>query len=197
MTEQLTLKKLSTLSVSKYDLFGGSDMPLHYDHALPQQWLNDFSNWLKNEGSDITYDLIRSTTVWDCKENKPISMCYEVSNAWQDYKGSKLPPPSDTPWGQTQCKTKLCDGVWFVSTSSHGGMWLSVPRINQLKRKMELEPTAPCPNFLGMWTWWEEDDDAPFVAAAFGHLFEDDQLELAVRALNRVDKRGGLTGYYK
>ena len=37
-------------------------------------------------------------------------------------------PPKSTPWGESDNVEKLADGIYFVSTPSHGGIWLAPER---------------------------------------------------------------------
>ena len=57
-----------------------------------------------------------------------------------------------SPWGEIDLATRRLEGVWFVSTSSHGGFWLSEDR--------QIE--------YGGGEWHEEDCEAPKVAKFFG-----------------------------
>jgi hypothetical protein len=63
--KQLTIKQIENLHVSKGDLF----QPLknegcEFDYALPQDWLNDLADYCRVYFPSVTYDLIKSTTVW-------------------------------------------------------------------------------------------------------------------------------------
>ena len=68
----------------------------------------------------------------------------------------------NTPWGHSDGKEKLAEGIISYSTPSHGGIWLSVERQAQLPAGLD--------NFLHNLTWWEEDCDwvVPYI------LFKDD-----------------------
>lgn len=67
-----------------------------------------------------------------------------------------------TPWGQSDSKEKLAEGIVSYSTPSHGGIQLSTERQAQLP--------AGIKNFLNSLEWWEEDCDwvVPYI------LFKDD-----------------------
>ena len=67
---------------------------------------------------------------------------------------------SRSPWGTIDDATKLADGIVFVSTPSHGGIWLSPDRVAQLPKGYD--------SFIGSNTWHEEDNDAPMIAWFFG-----------------------------
>ena len=67
--------------------------------------------------------------------------------------------PRHTPWGAVQQQEKLCEGLYFLSTASHGGIWVAP----------ELRDRVPkCNNFLKSRAFWEEDCDwaIPFVVFA-------------------------------
>ena len=57
-----------------------------------------------------------------------------------------------SPWGEIDLATRCLKGVWFVSTPSHGGFWLSEDR--------QIE--------YGGGEWHEEDCEASKVAKFFG-----------------------------
>jgi len=67
-----------------------------------------------------------------------------------------------TPWGQSDSKEILADGIVSYSTPSHGGIRLSAERQAQIP--------AGVKNFLNTLEWWEEDCDwvVPYI------LFKDD-----------------------
>ena len=68
----------------------------------------------------------------------------------------------NTPWGISDGKEVLAEGIISYSTPSHGGIWLSE------ERKAQLPPGLD--NFLHDLRWWEEDCDwcVPYI------LFKDD-----------------------
>ena len=63
--------------------------------------------------------------------------------------------PKDTPWGRADFMQEDAPGIWFVSTPSHGGFWLSTERRAQMPAYMRK-------------TWYEEDCEWSMVAAVFG-----------------------------
>jgi len=67
-----------------------------------------------------------------------------------------------TPWGIADSKVKLAEGIVSVGTPSHGGIWLSTERIQQLPEGLD--------NFMHDTRWWEEDCDwcVPYI------IFKDD-----------------------
>lgn len=54
--------------------------------------------------------------------------------------------PMSTPWGKVDgYPERLGDGIYFVSTASHGGIWLSQERIKEIRQRIGnlcLHPTA-------------------------------------------------------
>ena len=56
-----------------------------------------------------------------------------------------------TPWGESDSKVKLAEGIISYGTPSHGGIWLSSERQAQLPKGLD--------NFLHDLRWWEEDCD--------------------------------------
>ena len=77
----LTMEQLHVLRLTKGDCFEGVK---NIDYALPQDWLNDFSNWCKSRQryQHVTYDMILSTTVWSYPTNQPMTCCAEVHWAY-------------------------------------------------------------------------------------------------------------------
>jgi hypothetical protein len=75
--KRYTIEQIENIRMTKGDLFKElENIGKTFDYALPQQWLNNFSKFAA--WNDLTYDLIRSTTVWIYPENKPVSICSEV-----------------------------------------------------------------------------------------------------------------------
>jgi hypothetical protein len=74
--------------------------------------------------------------------------------------------PSDTPWGWAQDKKVYADGVVFLSTSSHGGFWVSKARLLDMPECLRYK------TFAGE-CWFEEDEDWALVGLAFPALFDE------------------------
>jgi len=55
-----------------------------------------------------------------------------------------------TPWGMSDYEEVLAEGIISYGTPSHGGIWLSKARQDQIGQKSQ---------FLGTAEWWEEDCD--------------------------------------
>ena len=67
-----------------------------------------------------------------------------------------------TPWGKPQDVKMLTEGLYFVSTARHGGLWLSDEWIKKLPKSYK--------SFVGNRRWAEEDCDAAEVLQYFGLL---------------------------
>lgn len=67
-----------------------------------------------------------------------------------------------TPWGVAQTIEPIVEGIVFVSTPSHGGLWLGPERVAALPAGYQ---PFTCPETR---QWAEEDIDAPMVACFFG-----------------------------
>lgn len=95
-------------------------------------------------------------------------------------------PPLNTPWGMADHSKKIADGIYFVSTPSHGGYWLSP------------ENAAKVPAPLALWSdswarsksrypaeWHEEDVCAATVVVAFPEHFTPEQVQHAWAMVKR------------
>ena len=80
---------------------------------------------------------------------------------------------SATPWGPAQIVDEPIAGVVCVSTASHGGVWLSEERLEQMP--------ADARSADG---WYEEDCEAAFVVRQFPQAFEKGaEIEAWVKAV--------------
>lgn len=77
--------------------------------------------------------------------------------------------PTDTPWGPPQTIRVLADGILFIATESHGGIWLDSRMNEQIPVELK-ELTFQQRGFQG---WYEQDCDALKVIEFF-HLTLDD-----------------------
>ena len=82
-----TIEQLKEERMSKEELFDGSNFS--FDYSMPQDWLNDFSDWCKKYQPEISYDLIHSTTVWAYTGKHyygfPVFECIEVYITYLQY----------------------------------------------------------------------------------------------------------------
>ena len=87
---------------------------------------------------------------------------------------------ASTPWGMAQEVTKLGEGIWSVTTASHGGI--------RLGREREAEMRDEFPGFVPFagWPWLEEDCDAVLAVLLWPELFAPAQVWSAVRSGDRV-----------
>ena len=89
----MTLAQLSEKPRSKQEVFEGLEGS--FDYAMPQGWLNGFSDWCKTHCPEVTYDLIRSTTVWHYKPERdsmgrPCTCSLEVARAYLEMERVEL-----------------------------------------------------------------------------------------------------------
>ena len=80
--------------------------------------------------------------------------------------------PMCTPWGWTRDIEQLTEGVWRVTTSSHGGLKLSRERWNELPA--DVRDATLNPHFA------EEDCEEPIVRTLLG-LADEQEMRMAVR----------------
>jgi hypothetical protein len=82
------VSELNSLNKTKSQIF--QEIGFSFDCVLPQNWLDDFSEWCKLNHRELTYHLILSTTVWAYPpkffNGLPISCCKEVTSAYKEYK---------------------------------------------------------------------------------------------------------------
>ena len=73
-----------------------------------------------------------------------------------------------SPWGAIDAVENIAEGVVFVSTPSHGGVWLSGERL----AGMPLYLLAPSQFYQAGSHWFEEDCEVMRVVVAFPELFK-------------------------
>jgi hypothetical protein len=74
---------------------------------------------------------------------------------------------TNTPWGKADSVDEIGEGIYSVSTPSHGGFF--VP--SALVAKMDPGKVAFSKRSSGSENWFEEDCAVAFVVEAFPHLF--------------------------
>ena len=84
-----------------------------------------------------------------------------------------------TPWGWTRDVVELAEGVWRVSTPSHGGLKLSRERWNELPAELR--------DAMYTQTFAEEDCEEPIVRTLLG-LGDDRERELAFKVAGYFDR---------
>jgi len=86
--ERYTINQIFKMNTTKGDLFKKLEKSGKvFDYALPQGWLNVFSEYAEKTG--LTYHFILSTTVWVYPESMPFSICQEVQQLIDEYMNKK------------------------------------------------------------------------------------------------------------
>ena len=84
-----------------------------------------------------------------------------------------------TPWGWTRDIEELAEGVWRVSTPSHGGLKLSLERWDSLPAELR--------DAMYTQTFAEEDCEEPIVRTLLG-LGDDREREMALKVAGYFDR---------
>ena len=84
-----------------------------------------------------------------------------------------------TPWGWTRDIKEIAEGVWRVTTPSHGGLKLSRERWNELPAEVRDAMLTP--------TFAEEDCEEPIVRTLLG-IGDDRDRELALTVAGYFDR---------
>lgn len=90
--------------------------------------------------------------------------------------------PKHTPWGVPSHVEFMTHGVRFLSTSSHGGYYLTPMALERVPACIKLATF----NLLGVSGWFEEDHDADYVQALFPEVFGEATAQAAVGRLSRA-----------
>ena len=93
--------------------------------------------------------------------------------------------PTGSPWGRIQTCEQIHPGIWHVTTASHGGLYLSDDRVEQMKLLLGDDYNT----FCGEPQWFEEDCDWALVAIAFRNEFDSKRVQGAIN-LSRSIARG-------
>ncbi len=83
-----TIAELNSLRKTKKELF--AQLADSFDYAVPQDWLDAFASWCQENRPEVTYDLIRSATVWSYAHGNnhfgfPVTISQEVKDAYLAY----------------------------------------------------------------------------------------------------------------
>lgn len=73
--------------------------------------------------------------------------------------------PQWSPWGEVQTARDLGGGVWFVSTASHGGIYVPQTMLDAMPAALR------CNRYSGGGQWFEEDVEWALVAVWRPELF--------------------------
>lgn len=84
------------------------------------------------------------------------------------------PFQGSTPWGTADHVEQKADGIWWASTPSHGGIWVSPERLAAM-------PAMYRACSLSKNQWFEEDCAWCAVALAFADVFTGDERAHAER----------------
>lgn len=86
-----------------------------------------------------------------------------------------------SPWGRIQDEEIIAEGIVYVSTASHGGIWVAPELLGRVKREMR--------DYAAYWSgssqWFEEDCAAQCVVVSFPEYFGADQVERAWETVRR------------
>ena len=92
-------------------------------------------------------------------------------------------PPTSTPWGRYDSCDRIAEGIYFVTTPSHGGFWLSDARMVEMPEAFKSRTFVKPPRGEAG-RWYEEDCDAAMVVVAFRQHFEAEAVSRALKAVN-------------
>jgi len=81
---------------------------------------------------------------------------------------------TSTPWGHPQQQHEIGDGIFMLSTSSHGGIFLTPERWHEFRQQF---PTFQ--PFAGQ-QWLEEDCDAALAALVWPECFQDHHIAASI-----------------
>lgn len=86
--------------------------------------------------------------------------------------------PTYSPWGTVQHSHRFAEGIWFVSTASHGGYWLSEQRQKEFHEVEAFKDFGP--------QWLEEDCEACLVYLRWAGYASDEQISDSIQMANLV-----------
>lgn len=86
-----------------------------------------------------------------------------------------------SPWGIVQDEETIAEGIVYVSTASHGGIWVSPELLGRVQEAMR--------DYAAYWSgsssWFEEDCAAQCVVVSFPEHFPAEQVERAQVIVDR------------
>ena len=86
-----------------------------------------------------------------------------------------------SPWGIVQDEEIIAEGIVYVSTPSHGGIWVSPELLGRVQEAMR--------DYAAYWSgsscWFEEDCAAQCVVVSFPEHFPAEQVERAQAIVDR------------
>lgn len=100
---------------------------------------------------------------------------------------------AETPWGVSDTKHKIADGITFYGTPSHGGFHISEGRFDSMPEPLKQFKTKYAPPL-----WYEEDCDWNIVVLAFPEYFSAEQFKTAkLQAIAMADYMPTVADYAK
>ena len=87
-------------------------------------------------------------------------------------------PMTNSPWGMIQQVAQIAEGIWQVSTASHGGLKISDQRLAAMPAERRSTPYSHD-------GWFEEDLDWALVAISFPEAFRPEDVAMARQSLAR------------
>jgi len=80
-----------------------------------------------------------------------------------------------TPWGKADSVEQIGEGIFFASTSSHGGYFVPTALLNKIPEDYQRRALK----WSGSRNWYEEDCEWASVVVSFAYLFNKDQVTAA------------------
>ena len=85
--------------------------------------------------------------------------------------------PQWSPWGEVQAARDLGSGLYFVSTASHGGLYLPQSMVEAMPAALR------CNRYSGSGQWWEEDVEWALPVVWRPELFPAEYLDPAQKTI--------------
>jgi hypothetical protein len=86
-----------------------------------------------------------------------------------------------SPWGIVQDEEVIAEGIIYVSTASHGGIWVARELMHRITHEMQ--------DYAKYWSgssqWFEEDCAAQCVVVSFPEYFKPEQVASAWDVVKR------------
>ena len=86
-----------------------------------------------------------------------------------------------SPWGIVEGEEVIAEGIIYVSTASHGGIWVSRELLPRIQKEMR--------DYAKYWSgssqWFEEDCAAQCVVVSFPEFFKPEQVASAWDVVKR------------
>lgn len=98
--------------------------------------------------------------------------------------------PQWSPWGEVQTARDLGNGLHFVATASHGGLYLPQDMVDAMPAALR------CNRYSGGGQWWEEDVEWALPVVWRPELFPAEYLDPAQRTILSYRGAAGWDGIY-